>query len=400
VPKGRIDFSAPDLEVEQLHDQIDKVAYVATRAATCTAVVFGRREARIHHKQLCFVVPHQLLTYSFTMNTKIKAIVMPLFKLVASLCFLVVAGLITTAVLSLVDIKARIDDEMIRTTVQYCATAPMILLAYVAYVKLVERRNVIELGRSRWLPEFGLGYLYGVLIMSFCVVAAMLFGVLRFDGANITSAIPMAFLLTLAIGVVEEIIFRGILFRIAEETFGSWVAIVLSAAFFGFSHITNENATLFASVAIALEAGLLLAAAYMLTRRLWLVIGIHAAWNFTQGAVFGIPVSGISIEGMFSAELSGPELLSGGAFGLEGSLIAVIICTVCGLLFLRSASQKGNIIPPPWMRAPAFEPDASGEQVLNAPLPGTQHIDIQGVTPESLPSSAPSVELNDPDREG
>ena len=127
--------------------------------------------------------------------------------------------------------------------------------------------------------------------------------------------------------------------------------------FFGFTHLSNENATVFASVAIALEAGVLLAAAYMLTRRLWLVIGLHASWNFVQGGVFGIPVSGTDMGGLFHTEFAGPTLLTGGEFGLEGSLITITICLLLGIVLLRQAGLKGQIVPPPWRRKPEV-PDA------------------------------------------
>ena len=77
----------------------------------------------------------------------------------------------------------------------------------------------------------------------------------------------------------------------------------------------NPNATLFSSFAIAMEAGVLLGAAYVLTRRLWLAVGIHFAWNFTQGGIFGGRVSGITMDGLLESQLSGPTLFSGGSSG-------------------------------------------------------------------------------------
>ena len=94
----------------------------------------------------------------------------------------------------------------------------------------------------------------------------------------------------------EEILFRGVLFRWIEEFGGSWAALLITSIFFGAAHLFNPNASPIAAFGIALEAGLLLGAAYMLTRSLWLPIGIHAAWNFTQGEVFDIPVSGTSVQ--------------------------------------------------------------------------------------------------------
>jgi len=149
---------------------------------------------------------------------------------------------------------------------------------------------------------------------------------------------------------MEELLFRGILFRWLEEFGGSWFALALTSALFGIGHIFNPNATALASFAIALEAGVLLGGAYMLTRNLWMAIGLHAAWNFTQGWIFDVPVSGTDQHGMVEARLSGPELLSGGAFGLEASLIAMVLATAAGVALVVLAVRRGELIRPWWVR--------------------------------------------------
>ena len=102
-------------------------------------------------------------------------------------------------------------------------------------------------------------------------------------------------------------LFREILFRFLEQFGGSWFALALTSALFGLGHIVNPNASAFSSFAIAVEAGVLLGGAYMLTRSLWAPIGLHAAWNFTQGYIYDVPVSGIDQQGMVEARLSGPN---------------------------------------------------------------------------------------------
>jgi hypothetical protein len=136
--------------------------------------------------------------------------------------------------------------------------------------------------------------------------------------------------------------------------------LVISAVVFGFLHLIYPNATLVAAVAIALEAGILLAAAYVLTRRLWLAIGIHFAWNFTQGGIFGVAVSGNQARGLLQSTLTGPELLSGGAFGAEASLFAILVCLAAGVYLLWRAWRKGSFVTPFWRRndAPASPDDA------------------------------------------
>ena len=156
-------------------------------------------------------------------------------------------------------------------------------------------------------------------------------------------------------GFFEEILFRGVIFRIIHESLGTWIAVIVSALLFGFAHGANPNATLFSSTAIALEAGILLSAVYLYTNRLWMVIGMHAAWNFVQGAVFGVNVSGTNAKGLLQSSPVGSELLSGGAFGIEASIITIILCTSVGILFLVLSHRKGHFVKPFWRR-PRIDP--------------------------------------------
>src|SRR5690606_38179680 len=96
--------------------------------------------------------------------------------------------------------------------------------------------------------------------------------------------------------IFEEILLRGIIFRILEEKLGSYIALFISALIFGALHLANPNSSITAAVGLAIQAGLLLGAAYIYTRNLWFPIAIHFAWNFTQSAVFGANVSGGSIS--------------------------------------------------------------------------------------------------------
>jgi hypothetical protein len=104
-------------------------------------------------------------------------------------------------------------------------------------------------------------------------------------------------------------------------------------------------------ISISLWAGTLLAACYLLTRRLWLGIGLHAAWNYTQGSVYSGVVSGNAPpEGFFKSSLQGPDWLTGGSFGVEASVVAFLICASVGVWMLVAAKRRGHIIAPPWKR--------------------------------------------------
>jgi hypothetical protein len=224
---------------------------------------------------------------------------------------------------------------------------------YWAFVRLSERRRVSELGGGlRGLFEGCVGLLLGAGL--FAIVIAVLAAAGAYDVVGdqtwtvLQWSLPVA-----AVAFREELVFRGIVLRVSEERLGSWAALALSSAWFGFLHGDNPNADLVDGLMIALFGGLLLGAAYLCTRRLWLAIGVHAAWNFVQGGVFGAPVSGYEIPGVLRARLSGPDWLDGGPFGPESSLVTLAVCGVVSAALLLLAWRRGHLRPPRLRRRPA-----------------------------------------------
>lgn len=227
-------------------------------------------------------------------------------------------------------------------------------MAYWLLVRFVERRRVTELTPRNLLTHSAAGWLVGTAALVVAAGAMAVAGAYRVQGIN-TDAYLVGPLVVLGIlpGITEEIVFRGILFRIMEDGLGTWIALAISAAFFGAVHLANPNATAWSSIAIAIEAGLLLGMAYAWTRSLWFCMGLHAAWNFTQGPLLGIPVSGFELKGLLVSTTQGPLLLSGGEFGAEASILTVIICTALAGYFTRKAIDQGQIKAPAWRRGKA-----------------------------------------------
>jgi membrane protease YdiL (CAAX protease family) len=230
-----------------------------------------------------------------------------------------------------------------------------IALVLAAYKFVIVRLGEHPRDDLRWQRDsgrqLGIGLLMGFLFMAVAVGLAAAFGVYRITGPGNSSTLVLQLVSTAIVpGFMEELFFRGILFRWLEEFGGSWLALLLTSAFFGAAHLGNPNATWFSAGAIAIEAGILLGAAYMLTRSLWLPMGLHAAWNFTQGEVFDVPVSGLDQHGLVTAQMSGPPLLSGGGFGLEASLLGLVPATILGLYILYLAMKRGEVRRPMWSR--------------------------------------------------
>ena len=227
----------------------------------------------------------------------------------------------------------------------------MMLIVYASLVVYIERRTVSELALPPMARELGLGLLLGFGLYTACVLILMGLGNYRVVGLQDWHILLAGMATALATGVFEELLFRGGVFRLAEEWFGSWAALVISSLVFGFVHLNNEEATLQGVVSISIWAGILLAATYLLTRRLWLGIGLHAAWNYTQGTVYSGIVSGNAPpEGFIKSALQGSEWLTGGSFGVEASVVAVAVCSTVGVLMLVKAVRRGHILPPPWKR--------------------------------------------------
>lgn len=206
----------------------------------------------------------------------------------------------------------------------------VLLAAYWAFVRWWERRPVQELSWPRAVPEFLAGLLLGGLL--FCGVVAVLavLGAYSVQAVGPFSSLvdtAMAVLPKLAVGaLIEELLFRLLLLRLLERSLGTLWALLLSSLAFGLAHLGNVSATPWISIMLGLELGLLFGAAYLLTRRLWLCTALHLAWNFFQGAVFSMAVSGHTADGWVRAQLTGPEWLTGGAFGAEGSVVAAVLC--------------------------------------------------------------------------
>lgn len=146
--------------------------------------------------------------------------------------------------------------------------------------------------------------------------------------------------------VAEELVFRGVLFRNIERWTGTWIALALTGSLFGLIHLANANATLLGAVAIAIEAGGMLTAAYIATRKLWVPIGLHFGWNIAASAIFSTEVSGSNTaQGLLDATISGPALVTGGDFGPEASVYAVVFGVLATGVFMWLAYRRGHVVP-------------------------------------------------------
>ncbi|WP_271077466.1 CPBP family intramembrane glutamic endopeptidase [Aurantiacibacter sp. MUD61] len=274
------------------------------------------------------------------------------FPLVA----MVVGVVLIVAAVALVSVFMRfvVVPNLAEAWVDIIGAVLIVVVTGLVYKLLVRR-----LGRkkhddlpfdARAFTDTAKGFGIGALLISICVALAAVFGAYRITGTDGFGDWAMIiFVFGLYAGFFEELLIRGIVLRWLEEFTGTWIALAISALVFGFLHAGNDNATFFSSLAISIEAGILLGAAYILTRSLWLAIGIHAGWNVVQ-ALWDVPVSGNPTEGPIAATLEGHWLLAGGGFGLEATIFALIVATSAGIWMLYKAQAVGRIVKPMWSR--------------------------------------------------
>ncbi len=222
---------------------------------------------------------------------------------------------------------------------------------YSLYTKIVERRKATEFSTGGMIHEtlYGLGVGSGIMVLLVFIMFVSGFYIVKGFNSEVTTYINFIFIYTI-LAFEEELIFRLILFRLVEESLGTWVSILFQIFLFGFVHAFNPNATFWSSLAIGVEAGILLSAVYIYTRRMWFALALHMAWNYTQGVIFGINVSGFSATGIIEPVISGPDILTGGSFGLEASMISIVICLFISACFIQLSVIEKKIVRPAWKR--------------------------------------------------
>jgi uncharacterized protein len=222
---------------------------------------------------------------------------------------------------------------------------------YLGWGKFIERREVTELSTPGLAREWAVGALIGVGLYTACAVTLMLLGMYKVEGLNPVSFLLPAIALAIKSGVFEELIFRGVLHRSVESVFGSWAGLLAASLAFGLIHMLNPGAEIGGAIYICIEAGLLLSAAYLVTRRLWICIGFHMGWNYVQSAIYSGVVSGaVADPGLLKALIEGPAFLTGGSFGMEESIFALVYCTTAGVILLLIAIRRGHMLPAVWNR--------------------------------------------------
>ena len=226
-------------------------------------------------------------------------------------------------------------------------TAGITLYAFKKYLGLYVEDKA-RLSILRQMHTLGIGWIVSTVYFSTVMACLYLSGNYVVTSVQFNLDSQLCWLgIFLLVGISEEIACRGIIFRLISDKWNVATGLVVSALLFGFLHVFNEGATVWASLAIALNSGWLMGIAYAYHQTIWVPIGMHWAWNYLEGGVFGCAVSGTPLDyrPLITPRISGTDLLSGGAFGPEASIICVAIgigiSIVYTMLYIKKRKRLG-----------------------------------------------------------
>ena len=221
-------------------------------------------------------------------------------------------------------------------------------------VKVIEKRSFSSIGfnKNNWLKKYSLGFLIGLAMMSIIVLILFPFGYITVEknpiqpvGISAIASVLVILLGWIIQGATEEIVTRGWLLNVLSTKYNIGVGLLISSTLFGLMHLTNPNVNYIAVINIIL-VGLFYGLYVIKTNDLWAVCGLHSAWNFAQGNIFGFKVSGldVSVGSLIDLNLVGSDFVTGGIFGPEAGITAtfILLASIGILLFIDKKRYFSN----------------------------------------------------------
>lgn len=221
------------------------------------------------------------------------------------------------------------------------------ILGTLIYIRRVEKRSYASIGfvRQGWLGSYAKGFGAGLAMCAIALLLGLATGSMEFDGVTASPEVG-ALLITMAgfmvQGMSEEVLTRGYLTVSLANRMPVWISVIVTSLVFAVLHLGNNGITTFSFVNLVLF-GIFAAVMMLRTDNIWGIGALHSAWNYCQGNLFGVAVSGTDAGATllnFSTVEGAPDWLSGGAFGLEGSIVTTIVFGVGTLLMLLCNKRK------------------------------------------------------------
>ncbi|RED25050.1 hypothetical protein BD847_1793 [Flavobacterium cutihirudinis] len=284
-----------------------------------------------------------------TLTLKQKTFNSPITKIILALLTFMAVVIISQQIAVKLLALTSLEKEY-RNLLKGLFVSALCVFSYILFFKKYDKRAITEFSTKGLAKNLILGTLIGFTLQSLTILVIYLNGSYSVLNINPISFILIPFTIMFTVAIIEEILVRGIIFRIVEEKLGTYISLTISSVLFGVFHLANPNGTLISSICITM-AGFMLGAAFVYSRNLWFPIALHFAWNFTQSGIYGAITSGNEkTNSLLNAKIQGPQFITGGEFGPEGSIQAILFCAVGAILLLALSRKNNNIIKPYWKK--------------------------------------------------
>lgn len=277
------------------------------------------------------------------MNASVKRVLyFPVTKIIIGIgvCFLLLVAI--QNFVSKPFIYSIIQDKGIADPIIHSVSFIVLLVGYFYLFRLYDKRKITELS-IKYLPKemFG-GFVLGFLTISLSILSLYLLGYYQVLSITTTHYSIKLFTVLIVAALIEDLFIRGLIVRELENWLGTNIAIVIGMLV-ETQHMFNDNSNLF-SLFTDLTWGFTLAMLYIYTKRIWLPFFFHLGWNFSQ-PFYGSNLTGLNDMGsIIQSKFNGPELLTGGAVGVENSIITVSFLLFIGITLYYLAKRDGKIV--------------------------------------------------------
>jgi uncharacterized protein len=278
-------------------------------------------------------------------TTKQKFLNFPLTKIFFGLLLCFAAFIVSQQLIGKILDLTTIDKNL-RNLIKGIIAPSSVILAYIYFYRKYEKREIEEFSRKGILKNTILGILIGTTLQGLTILVIYFWGNFRIISVNPFFSIITPFAVAFSVAIFEETLLRGIIFRIVEEKLGSNISLIISAIIFGAVHLLNPDSSVISSICIGI-VGFMFGAAYIYSRSLWLPIAIHFSWNFVQSGIFGAITSGNEqTSSLFRTKILGAEIITGGAFGPEGTIQAILFWLLVSVIFMILITKQNKLIKP------------------------------------------------------
>ena len=236
-----------------------------------------------------------------------------------------------------------IQDKSIADPIIHCVSFIVLLAAYYYLFRLYDKRKITELSIKYLLKEMFGGFIFGFSTISLSIFILYLLGYYQAISISTSHYSIKFFTVLMFAAIVEDLFHRGLIVRVCENWLGTNLTLVIAMLVEMQLHIYNPNTNLF-SLSLYLIWGFTMGMMFIYTKRIWLPFFFHLGWNFSQ-PFYGSNLSGLNDMGsIIQSKFNGPELLTGGAFGIENSIITISFLLFIGIALYYLAKKEGKIV--------------------------------------------------------